>query len=160
MTEIRVGAVDVYVVDPSSSDFRVLLLRRAHGTRCTGAWEGVHGRIEFGELPEQAALRELGEETGLKATRLYNVGCQPFYVHRVPEVMMAVVFAAVVPSGSGFTLSAEHDLGGWQPLEVALARVAWPRSRAALRDIREMLAGGDAGPLEDVMRLPTDRGMG
>jgi hypothetical protein len=31
--------------------------------------------------------------------------------------------------------------------------MAWPRCRRALDDIAELLAGGDAGPLEDVLRV-------
>ena len=46
------------------------------------AWEPVHGHIEPGEEPEDAALRELREETGLAADRLYIVRVQPFYLQR------------------------------------------------------------------------------
>jgi hypothetical protein len=35
----------------------------------------------------------------------------------------------------------------------ALERFAWPRTRQALRDAAYLLANGDAGPLEDVLRV-------
>ena len=73
ITSISVGVVDVYVIDPQAAGWRVLTLQRSLDTRCPGAWEAVHGRIEQGETPEIAALRELKEETGLHAGRLYNV---------------------------------------------------------------------------------------
>ena len=85
MTELAVGVIDVFVVDPNLG-FRVLVLRRGEGTRCTGAWEVVHGRVEGSERPEDAAVREVGEETGLAVARLYNVICQPFYLHRLSTV--------------------------------------------------------------------------
>src|SRR5688500_606193 len=89
MTERKVGVVDVFVVDPRADGWKVLLLRRGMGTRCTGAWEIVHGRIEENERPEEAAVREVQEETGLDVGRLYNVTCQPFYLHRLGVVQVS-----------------------------------------------------------------------
>ena len=153
MTELKVGVVDVFVIDPREEGWRVLILRRAAGTRCTGAWEVVHGRIEGGERPEQGAQRELREETGLVADRLYNVTCHPFYLHRFGVVQVAVVFAAFVDSTRPVTLGVEHDRHAWVTLDEALERLGWPRSRASLRDIHALLKGGDAGPVEDVLRV-------
>ncbi|MFN8570654.1 MAG: NUDIX domain-containing protein [Gemmatimonadaceae bacterium] len=153
MTEIRVGVVDVYVLCQTKPEWQLLVLRRGPGTRCTGAWEGVHGRMEDGESPEQAAMRELEEETGLHASRLYNVGCSPFYLHKAGVVQMAVAFAAVVTSPAAAALGPEHDAFEWLPYEQGIQRIVWPRSRHALRDIRDLLAGGDAGPVEDVVRV-------
>jgi len=70
MTDIRVGVVDVYVIRPYRADWLVLSLQRSSGTRCPGSWETVHGRIEPDERPEQAAVREVREETGLELDRL------------------------------------------------------------------------------------------
>jgi len=153
MAELKVGVVDVFVIDPIPDGWRVLVLRRAEGTRCTGAWEVVHGRIEGDERPEVAAQRELGEETGLTPARLYNVTCHPFYLHRFGVVQVAVVFAAFADSRLPLTLGVEHDAAEWVSLDEALQRLVWPRSRASLRDIHALLKGGDAGPVEDVLRV-------
>lgn len=153
MTELRVGVVDVYVICQDAPDWKLLLLRRGQGTRCTGAWEGVHGRIERGETPEQAAMREAAEETGLEIARLYNVGCQAFYLHKAGVVQMAVGFAALVGTAAPPVLGPEHDAYEWLPYDDGIRQVAWPRSRQALRDIRDLLADGDAGPVDDVMRV-------
>lgn len=153
MAELKVGVVDVFVIDPRPEGWRVLVLRRAKGTRCTGAWEVVHGRIEGEERPEEAALRELREETGLAAQRLYNVTCHPFYLHRFGVVQVAVVFAAFADSAVALSLGEEHDAGEWVSLDVAMQRLVWPRSRASLRDIEALLGTGDAGPVEDVLRV-------
>ncbi len=153
MAELKVGVVDVFVIDPIPDGWRVLVLRRAEGTRCTGAWEVVHGRIEGDERPEVAAQRELGEETGLTPARLYNVTCHPFYLHRFGVVQVAVVFAAFADSRLPLTLGGEHDTAERVSLDEALQRLVWPRSRASLRDIHALLKGGDAGPVEDVLRV-------
>ena len=153
MTELRVGVVDVYVICPTSDPWRLLVLRRGAGTRCTGAWEAIHGRIEPGESPHAAAIRETEEETGLAIERLYNVCCQPFYLHKAEVVQMAVAFAAFVDEAFDPRLSPEHDAFDWLPYDEGTERLVWPRSRHALRDIKTLLANGNAGPVEDVMRV-------
>ena len=154
MTEIRVGVVDVYVVCPRAGGWRVLVLQRAAaGTRCPLAWETVHGRIEPGERPEGAALREVAEETGLAVERLYNVTTQAFYLHGFASVQLAVVFCAFVAEPAAPTLGPEHGAAEWLSVVEARARFAWPREREALDHIRILLGAGDAGPLEDVLRV-------
>jgi dihydroneopterin triphosphate diphosphatase len=149
---LEVGVVDVYVIRPLASGWRVLVLRRARDTRCPGAWEAVHGRVEPGERPEHAAVREVGEETGLAVERLYNVTVQPFYLHRAGTVQVAVVFAAFVGAGD-VSLGIEHDASDWLPTEGAARRFAWPKERDALAQIVQLLSTGDAGPMEDVLRV-------
>jgi 8-oxo-dGTP pyrophosphatase MutT (NUDIX family) len=153
MTAIEVGTVDVFVVRPLAEGWRVLALRRTVGTRCPGAWEPVHGHIEPGEEPEDAALREVREETGLAVDRLYVVRVQPFYLRKVKRVEMAVVFAAFVAEPADVTIAGEHDDHAWLSVDDALARYGFPGERASLREIVELLATGDAGAVDDVMRV-------
>lgn len=152
MTNLVVGVVDVFVFRQVRGGLQVLVLRRAADTRCTGAWEIVHGRVESGERPEAAALRELLEETGLTAERLYNLTCQPFYLHRHATVQVAVVFVAFV-SAREIQLGPEHDLAEWLTPDEAMGRLSWPRSNAALRDAVQVFHTGDAGAIEDVLRV-------
>jgi 8-oxo-dGTP pyrophosphatase MutT (NUDIX family) len=153
VTKIRAGVVEVLVLAKVGDVLQALLMRRAAGTRCTGAWESVHGRIEGVERPEEAAVREVREETGLEIRRMYNVHCLPFYLHRDAVIQLSVVFAALVDPDSSPRLSAEHDAAEWLGVDAALERFSWPRTRQALRDAASILASGDAGPLEDVLRV-------
>jgi 8-oxo-dGTP pyrophosphatase MutT (NUDIX family) len=153
MTELKVGVVDVYVIRPYRDDWLVLALQRSLGTRCPGSWEAVHGRIEEGERPEQAAVREIREEAGLEVDRLYNVTCQPFYLHTLGVVQMAVVFAAFVTEDADVRLGVEHQRYEWLSMVKATTRFTWPREREALQHITILLGGGDAGPAEDVLRV-------
>jgi 8-oxo-dGTP pyrophosphatase MutT (NUDIX family) len=150
---VRVATVDVYVIRPLEAGWRVLTLRRGGDTRCPGTWETVHGRIERGEKPEAAAVREVREEAALTVTRLYAISVQPFYMARAGVVTAAVVFAAFVDEPGAVTLGGEHDAHAWLSVEDAAARFFWPRSRAALAEIVALLATGDAGPAEDVLRV-------
>jgi dihydroneopterin triphosphate diphosphatase len=151
-TAVRVGAVDVFVLRRRAEDWDALLLERAPTVRCPGAWETVHGHIDPGERPEHAAVREVQEETGLTVERLYNVTVQPFYLHQQHAVMLAVVFAAVV-SDAPLLLGPEHTRAQWLPIADAAQRFAWPRERANVADIAILLRSGDAGAVEDVLRI-------
>ena len=153
VTAILAGVVDVYVIRPLPSGWRVLVVQRALDTRCPEAWETVHGRIETGEKPEDAATREVREETGLEVSRLYNVTVQPFYLHMFQTVQLAVVFAAFVDEPAAVTLSDEHQRFEWLSPDDAAEKFVWPRESEALAHIRRLLKTGDAGPVEDVLRV-------
>jgi 8-oxo-dGTP pyrophosphatase MutT (NUDIX family) len=146
--------VDVYVLRPSGGGWEVLCLRRAPRDRSPGTWESVHGHIEDGETPVGAAERELAEETGLAADRLYNVSrVESFYLHRPDVVVLIPVFCAIVAAGAEARTSAEHDALEWLEPARAAERFAWPRERRALADALALLGRGDAGGLEDVLRV-------
>jgi len=51
------------LVDP---DGRVLIAQRPPGKGMAGLWEFPGGKIEAGETPEQALIRELDEELGIQ----------------------------------------------------------------------------------------------
>lgn len=160
MTTFRVAFVDVYVLRQGPAGLETLALRRSKTGRCPGAWEVVHGSIEAGETPIDAARRELDEETGLAPARLYNLSrVESFYRHRVDEIGFIAVFAAFV-NQAGVRLSAEHDAFEWLAIPSAQGRLAWPRERRTLEDILVLLGKGDAGPLEDVLRVPLPGGGG
>jgi 8-oxo-dGTP pyrophosphatase MutT (NUDIX family) len=154
VTQIRVQFIDAYVLRPGASGLEVLLLRRGAGGRSPGSWETVHGHIEPGETPVQAVLREVREETGLELARLYNVSrVEAFYRHRTDEIALIPVFAGVVDGRAPVRPSTEHDRSEWLAAPEAAARFSWPRERRALEDVLSILGSGDAGLLEDVLRV-------
>lgn len=153
MTDIIPGVVDVYVIRPLEDGWQVLVMQRAPDTRCPGSWETVHGRLGQGEKPEAGAVREVREETGLDVARLYNVTVQPFYLHTINTVQIAIVFAAFVNEPAQVKLGDEHQNYEWLSPHDASSRFQWPREREALSHILQLLAGGNAGPVEDVLRV-------
>jgi len=154
LTQIRVRFVDTYVLRGAGEQLQVLALRRGPHGRNVGSWETVHGTIEPGETPVQASLRELREETGLVPEKFYNLSrTEAFYQHKTDELVMIPVFAAFVGAVASVRISTEHDRAEWLTARDAAARFAWPRERRAMDDILSIVGGGDAGLLEDVLRV-------
>ncbi|WP_282158665.1 8-oxo-dGTP diphosphatase MutT [Shimia thalassica] len=60
MKTVLVSAVALIDVDG-----RVLLAQRPEGKSLAGMWEFPGGKVEQGETPEQALIRELQEELGI-----------------------------------------------------------------------------------------------
>ncbi len=154
MTTVAVSLVDVVVLRGAGASLEALLLQRGPEGRCPGSWEMVHGHIEDGETPADAARREVQEETGVAPERFYNLSrVELFYQHRVDEVAMVPVFVAFLPNDAAVTLSHEHTAAQWLTPAEARQRCAWAREARALDDAIRMLGSGDAGPIEDVLRL-------
>lgn len=61
-TKKLVLVVAVALIDP---DGRVLIARRPEGKAMAGLWEFPGGKVEPGENPEFALIRELSEELGI-----------------------------------------------------------------------------------------------
>ncbi|MEP6857278.1 MAG: ATPase, T2SS/T4P/T4SS family [Gemmatimonadales bacterium] len=152
-TKIVPGVVEVYVIRHNGGDWRVLTLQRAADAKRPGSWETVYGKIDSGERPEDAAVRELSEETGLEVKALYNVTVNSFYLHAKRTIEMCIVFAAFVADDSEVAIGEEHQHFEWLPIEEACERYTWPREAHSLRDAHRLLASGDAGPVEDVLRI-------
>ena len=154
---VTVSIIDLAVVRFASAGIEALLLRRAEGMRCTGAWEIVHGRIEPGERPEQAAMRELREETALPCERLYNVTLGGFYLHRAGTLALTVVFCAIVALDAAAPVLGERT----RRLRVAADRTCDGTVRVAARATKRCstscissATATDAGAVEDVLRHP------
>ena len=154
MTTIGVSLVDLYVLRGAGAMLECLVLRRAAGGRCPGSWETVHGHIEPGETPAQAAVRELEEETGATPLKVYNLSrMEAFYQHARDQVALIPVFAAFVAADAAVRLGPEHDRFEWLPAAEARGRFAWPREARALEDAVALVGRGDAGAVEDVLRV-------
>lgn len=127
---------------------RYLLLLRAQVDEAY--WHVVAGAREGDETDEQAALRELEEETGLHlAAPLVDLGRPYSYPvddegvrrWRLPPgttVVHVRSFAAEAPDGWEPTLNSEHTEHRWCTLAEAVTLVRWPDTRKALLHLGEV----------------------
>ena len=90
--ESRAAAVAVVVVPGEDGRAAILLTRRASGLRRHGGqWALPGGRLDPGETPETAALRELEEEVGLTLPPASLLGRLDDYPTRSGFVIAPVV---------------------------------------------------------------------
>lgn len=75
---LRKPKLEACAVVPSDADGRVLLIRLSYGK---GAWSFPTGGVGRRETPEQAARRELREETGCEAGSLALLGVLEDRIH-------------------------------------------------------------------------------
>ena len=153
LTKITPKVIELFVIKHNGGDWRVLTLQRAPDGKRPNSWETVYGKIDARERPEKAAVRELREETGLEPLSLYNVTVSSFYLHASSTIQMCITFAAFVPEDADVIIGEEHQRFEWLPIEEACERFTWPREAHALRDAHHLLSRGNAGPVEDVLRI-------
>ena len=65
VAEAQVPTVLVVAVALIDPDDRILIAKRPEGKQLAGLWEFPGGKVEPGERPEQALIRELKEELGI-----------------------------------------------------------------------------------------------
>jgi 8-oxo-dGTP pyrophosphatase MutT (NUDIX family) len=97
--ELTAASVAVCVLPAAAGDV-LLITRRAPGLRAHASqWALPGGRRDQGETAEQAALRELHEETGHKAQAGDVIGVLDDYVTRSGYVITPVVIAGDTAAG-------------------------------------------------------------
>ena len=92
---------------------RVLIARRPPGKALAGLWEFPGGKVEPGESPEAALIRELKEELDVTvaADALEPIA---FASHAYPDFHLLMPFYAV-RRWTGAPLALDHDALEWAP---------------------------------------------
>ena len=99
-----------------------------------GKWIGVGGKLEAGESPEDCAVREIYEETGLRVNRLKFRAVITFVSDEWGTEMM-YLFTANAFEGEIGTCD-EGNLA-WIPIAEVEALPAWEGDRIFLRRLQE-----------------------
>lgn len=142
-------AAGVFVVARSSG--RVLLVRRAPHVSTPGVWGMPAGKIELDESPQDAAARELHEETGVYLPPLslrFAFSC------RTPEGGVFWAFVGCADREVPVMLGRELDAFRWVEIEEDLPGPMHPEivRAASRRTVRDGMASAIRSALECMIR--------
>ncbi|MFW6600496.1 (deoxy)nucleoside triphosphate pyrophosphohydrolase [Propionibacteriaceae bacterium Y2011] len=119
----------------------VLTARRTSPATAAGRWEFPGGKVEPGETPESALVREIAEELGCRI-RVINWLPDAVAINDTYELRIAV--AELV---DGDPVPTEHDQIRWLGAD-ELAEVDWLEPDLPfLAALRSTLSGGADGPM-------------
>jgi dihydroneopterin triphosphate diphosphatase len=136
----------------ADSSIEYAIFRRTdHADDC---WQGVAGGVEHGELAEQAARREMMEESGIPRdaplVSLDAIASVPAFHFENSKLWGSEVYVVTerafgvwVPDGLTITLSHEHCEYRWLPYDEAAKLLKWDSNRTALWELNERLCRGD-----------------
>lgn len=95
-----------------------------------GKWNGLGGKFEPGETPEECATREIFEESGLRACNLQLKGILTFPLFAHDEDWYAFVF--VITEFDGELIDSPEGRLRWVPDEELLSLNLWEGDRVFL----------------------------
>ncbi|GIX49339.1 MAG: hypothetical protein KatS3mg131_3550 [Candidatus Tectimicrobiota bacterium] len=125
---------------------RVLLVRTTT-LRGKRVWTFPKGLIEAGEARQQAARREVEEETGYRCEVVAELPASRYWFQRRGErVRKTVYWFLMRPVQKVGEHDAEIEAVAWVPLAEAARRLSYTADRRLLRLVQQRLAGGAAGP--------------
>lgn len=92
-------------------DGRVLICKRPQGKSLAGLWEFPGGKVEAGETPEAALIREMEEELGITITQ----SClAPFvFASHTYETFHLMMPLYLCRRWSGVVIAREHEALAW-----------------------------------------------
>lgn len=107
-----------------------------------GHWDFPKGHLENNETNEQAAHRELKEETGLTATLNPDFECSISYFfvdHHKNKAYKTVYFFTGQVNTKEVTLSHEHKGFEWLPYKGALEQLTYDNAKEVLQKVHQFL---------------------
>ena len=126
------------LIDP---DGRVLIAQRPEGKAHAGAWEFPGGKVEQGETPEQALIRELREELGVEPCEQC---LQPFAFasHPLESDRHMLMPLYVCRRWDGFVDPKEGQKIAWARPDTLASYALLEADKPLAAELRDRLVGG------------------
>jgi 8-oxo-dGTP pyrophosphatase MutT (NUDIX family) len=105
-------------------------------------WGFPKGRAEAGETPQEAAFRELKEETNLEATTLLQpepLKEQYYFLMEGQKVFKQVFYFVALVVGEPILQAAEIQDGCWVPFSEAIDKVTHVEGKSILSQVATLL---------------------
>jgi dihydroneopterin triphosphate diphosphatase len=141
MTEIKIRVIDCHIAyyNKRKSFWEFLLLKRSKDTAYAETWQGVTGKIENSELPYQTALRELIEETGLNAEKLWTIDKVNTFYEAKKDIMNLIPVFGVTVNSKNVILSREHSEYKWCDINETVKLITWDQQKKGVKIFYDML---------------------
>ncbi len=104
-------------------DDEILLAMKKRGFGA-GRWNGFGGKIKKGESIEKSAIREVKEESGIKAKKLEKKGIIEFEFNKDPEILEVHIFN--ITDYYGDPQETEEMKPQWFPIKGIPYNQMWP----------------------------------
>ncbi len=130
------------MVDRREGVARAALIAR-HDRRGRLVWSLPKGHLEPGETPEDAAIREVEEETGIRGTVLAPLGTIDFWFVAEQRRVHKTVHHFLLEATSGELSDADIEVVevAWVPLTDVHDRLAYADERRLIERVDTLLAG-------------------
>ena len=137
--EVSAGGL---VLDRSSSPWKAALIARVD-RRGRLIWSLPKGHVEAGETNEQAAIREVEEETGIQSSVLMLLGTIDFWFMAEEKRIHKTVHHFLLDANGGELSDEDREVDevAWIPLDEVEGKLAYPDERKLMARVPELLAG-------------------
>lgn len=116
-----------------------VLLIRTRDPRGRAVWAFPKGKLDKGETGEQAAIREVEEETGWRCRIERELPASEYWFQRAGRrVKKTVRWFKMTPVEAGGETDGEVEEAAWVPVGEALARLTYGSDRATLKQAAGM----------------------
>tara|TARA_B100000945_G_C20424612_1_gene619726 strand:- start:339 stop:800 length:462 start_codon:yes stop_codon:yes gene_type:complete len=139
MANITVRTIDCHIMMWDKNIPKYLLLKRSDNKLYPDVWQCVTGKIKKNEKSYKAALRELNEETGLRAKKMWVIDRVNFFFESQENRMNIIPVFGVEINFQPIVLSSEHKDYKWCNINSAIRLLLWNQQKEGLRSFHDML---------------------
>jgi 8-oxo-dGTP pyrophosphatase MutT (NUDIX family) len=123
----------VILMRPGASEPEILLVFRGKHDD----WTFPKGHVEAGESPEEAAVRETKEETGLSVKLVRRLADQVYWNEYEKDVVVAMFLAVRTDDTEKERLEYELDRLEWVPVSQVEERLTYPNLKEYFKQIEK-----------------------
>lgn len=136
---IQIRVIDCHIAIYNNNDWKFLLLKRSDDKIYPGIWQGVTGKIKDEEPPYKTALRELKEETGLDADKMWTADKINIFYDAKKNIMNLIPVFGVVVHSKEIILSEEHSEYKWCSIDETVKLLTWEQQKKGVKIFYDML---------------------
>ncbi len=128
------NSIECYVIKPSvDSICEVLLLHKPETERHPSFWQPVTGGIENRESPEDACVREVFEETGIRLTPSKITDMDFHFEIKMDEedilIKKTLFCTTLLEDNVTVNISSEHDTYKWVSFDLVYPNLFWESNK-------------------------------